>query len=61
MIDKIFAPLSILFFAIFVGYLAYVVNNVDLWIIVVLSVLLACYDFYVTLRDGETNGGNSPL
>lgn len=56
MMDKIFAAFSLLTLFAFVGVVLGFVGEVDLTIVVVIVLLMATYDFWKTLRNG--NGKN---
>jgi len=58
MADKIIATFAILLFVVFVVFLAYYINEIDLWIVIGLVAVLAVYDFWESLRHPE-NGSTS--
>ena len=58
MADKIIAPLAILLFVIFMVFLAFYINEIDLWIVIALVAALAVFDFWGSLRHPE-NGSTS--
>jgi len=53
MADKIFAVLSLVLLIGFTGILAVYVNEPDLWVVVVIALLMAGYDFWRSLRSGK--------
>ena len=57
MADKIIAPLALLMFLAFVAFLAVYVNQIDLWIVIVLVCCLAVFDFWKTLRSSSNGNG----
>ncbi|MCW5700663.1 MAG: hypothetical protein KIT00_12565 [Rhodospirillales bacterium] len=65
MADQIIAPLALLLFLIFLGFLAIYIGELDLWIIILLVAMLAATDFANSVRDSMNrtanngNGGNS--
>ena len=62
MIDNLLAWGSLIGLAAFVGVVGWFVNEPDLWIVVVLGVSMATYDFWVTFRNeknGDKNSGSS--
>jgi hypothetical protein len=52
MMDRIFALLGMALFIGFVGVLIARVPKVDLWIVLVVVVAMAAYDFWRSLRQG---------
>lgn len=50
MLDRIFAVLSILALIGFMGIVTVFVNEPDLWIVVILVLAMASYDFWRSLR-----------
>ena len=50
-LDRILAVLSIVGLIAFMGVVTVFVNEIDLWIVVVLVLLMAAYDFWRTLRS----------
>jgi hypothetical protein len=57
MADKIIATIAILTFVMFVGILAFYVNEIDLWVVIAVVTIMALFDFWQTLRG--SNNGNS--
>ena len=53
MADKIIAPIALALFLVFVAFLAIYINEIDLWIVLVLVCALATYDFLQALRSGN--------
>ncbi len=53
MLDKIFAILSLIMLTAFVGVVVGFVREVDLAIVILVVVLMASYDFWKTLRNGN--------
>jgi hypothetical protein len=58
MLDKILAVLSRAALAGFVAIVVGFVRELDLTVVVLICVLIACYDFWTTFRDRKdrTNG-----
>jgi uncharacterized membrane protein YoaK (UPF0700 family) len=57
MADKIIAPLAMLLFATFVAFLAIYINEIDLWIVIVVVVAMGVVDFWQTLRSENGKSG----
>jgi len=55
MADKIIAPLALLLFIVFIGFIAVYVPEVDLIIVLGGVAALAIYDFWTTLRSNGNN------
>lgn len=53
MMDKIFAAISLITLFAFVGVVLGFVAELDLTIVVVIVLLMATYDFWKTLRNGN--------
>ena len=53
MMDKVFAALSLIMLTAFVGVVVGFVREVDLAIVILVVVLMASYDFWKTLRNGN--------
>lgn len=49
-LDRILAVLSILLLIAFMGIVTWFVNEPDLWIVVILVLVMASYDFWRTLK-----------
>ncbi|RMD61869.1 MAG: hypothetical protein D6826_08805 [Alphaproteobacteria bacterium] len=60
MADRIIAPLALLVFIAFTLFLAVYINEIDLWIVIVLVQIMAIVDFWQAMRAaGNGNGGNA--
>lgn len=57
MADKFLAPLALLLFIGFIGFLAVYVPEIDLIIVLVGVALLACYDFWKSVVSNGTRPG----
>lgn len=53
MADKIIAPIALLFFLIFLGFLAVYIGEIALWVVMVIVGAMAAYDFLQQLRSGS--------
>ncbi len=59
MADKIVALASLVGLIAFMGVVVWFVNEPDLWIVVILVLVMASYDFWITLRKSDNGAGNS--
>ena len=59
MVDKLLACMSLILLAAFVGVVVWFVNEPDLWVVVVLVVAMAAYDFWVTFRKADNGSRGS--
>ncbi|MCG8354258.1 MAG: hypothetical protein MI920_01680 [Kiloniellales bacterium] len=59
MADKILAIFSLGGLVAFMGVVVWFINEPDLWIVTLLVLAMAAYDFWITLRAPK-NGERSP-
>ncbi len=59
MTDKIIAVASLLGLIAFMGVVVWFVNEPDLWIVVIVVLVMASYDFWVSLWKSNKGAGNS--
>lgn len=57
MFEIIIAILGIVASALYVGYLAYAIKAVPLWIIVIAAFALMIREFVIEFRDSKSGGG----
>lgn len=50
--DRVLAVLSMAMFIGFAGIVAYFVNETELWVVLIIVILMAMYDFWTELRSG---------
>ncbi len=53
MLDKVLMTVSMLALIGFMGIVLVFVNELDLWLITVVVLVMAVHDFYTTLRDQD--------
>ena len=59
MADKLVAVASLVGLIAFMGVVVWFVNEPDLWIVVIIVLVMASYDFWLTLRRSNKGTGNS--
>ena len=59
MVDKIVALASLAALVAFMGVVVWFVNEPDLWIVVLIVLVMASYDFWISLRKSNNGAGNS--
>lgn len=60
MLDKFLATLSILSLVAFMGVVAVYVNEPDLWIIIIVVLIMAIYDFFLQIRRESQKQNETP-
>ena len=58
MLDRVFAVLSLLALVGFMGIVTWFVNEPDLWIVVIVVLAMAAYDFWRTLTRRNGRGAD---